>query len=183
MQQLMQEQPKVPPRRLDQQSLLILAGQIKQAIGELAQLGIPDALGHLDLSPGNILNSQDGCVFLDWADAYIGPPFLAFEYLRSYARRRSDCADLSGSTLREAYLEEWTHLLGSQTFARATELTPLVAVFAYAAGTELWRDPTRVLQSHVAGYLRSLTRRMETEAKLLVEKAPSTFRAYATQET
>jgi hypothetical protein len=121
-------------------------------------------------------------VFLDWADAYVGPPFLAFEYLRSYARRLSKEADLPETVLREGYLEHWTHFLGSDSIARASRLSPLVAVFAYASGTEFWRHPAHAVQPDAAGYFRSLTRRMETEASLLVENAPSMTRAYATQE-
>ena len=55
--------------------------QVKDALTAWAQSNIPDTLGHLDLNPGNILISPDQCVFLDWAEAYVGPPFLTFQYL------------------------------------------------------------------------------------------------------
>jgi hypothetical protein len=56
---------------------------------------------------------------------------------------------------------------------RALELSPLVAVFAYATGNDLWMDPRKIEQPRTAGYLRSLTRRIEREARVLVERSAS----------
>ena len=50
-------------------------------------LVIPDALGHLDLNPGNVIVSEGQCVFLDWAEAFVGHPFFSFQYLVEHFRR------------------------------------------------------------------------------------------------
>jgi hypothetical protein len=179
MGEIMKLQTKTPPMPLDRGDLLTLAADVKDAIVALAELEIPDALGHLDLNPGNILTSAARCVFLDWADAYVGPPFLTFEYLRAYVFREGQNSGLLESALARSYAEQWTSCLAPQTIAKAYELAPLVAVFAYASGTEIWRDPARLRECHLAGYFRSLTRRMFREAEALPGKTPASFPIHA----
>ena len=176
--ELMKEQTKIPPAPLLRRDLLALATQIKDAITALAELEIPDALGHLDLNPGNVLTSAEQCVFLDWADAHVGPPFLTFEYLRAHVLRASNNTASLESAIAEAYAAQWTKRLTPETIAKGYDLSPLVAVFAYASGTELWRDANRISETHTAGYLRSLTRRMNNEARVLAEKTPARFSIY-----
>lgn len=168
---LMEKQMKTSPPPLSEADILVLARRIKAAIEELAELAIPDALGHLDLNPGNVLNSDKRCVFLDWADAYVGPPFLTFEYLRAHASQAGGRAASLGSAVTGAYAEHWREHLAAETVAKAFRLSRLVAVFAYASGTELWRDENRISETHTAGYLRSLTRRMHREAATFAENA------------
>jgi len=87
MAELMAQQPKVPPPVLSLQEIHALAAQLKEVCVHLKDLGFPDTLGHLDFNPGNIIAGSDRCVFLDWAEAYVGHPFLTFEYLRALTRR------------------------------------------------------------------------------------------------
>ena len=42
-----------------------------------------------------------------------------------------------------------------------------LAAFAYATGNEAWKDPERLRDPNTAGYLRSLTRRMSSEANAM----------------
>jgi len=179
MAELMKVQTKTPPMPLGRGDLLTLATHIKHAIAALAELEIPDTLGHLDLNPGNILSSAERCVFLDWADAYVGSPFLTFEYLRAYVCRERHNTALLESALARSYAEQWTSHLAPETIVKAYELGRLVAIFAYAGGTELWRDPAHVHECHIAGYFRSLTRRMFREAEALAGNALSTFPVHA----
>jgi hypothetical protein len=50
------------------------------------------------------------------------------------------------------------------------QLSPLLAAFAYAASSNGWRDQEILDDSRRAGYLRSLTRRMNREANQLNER-------------
>ncbi len=169
MTQLM-EQWKTPPPALDRDELLTLGSQIKEALSELAELGIPDTLGHLDFNPGNILCSADQCVFLDWAEAYVGPPFLTFEYLRTHlVRTQREDIGLSADVIN-AYETKWRTVLSPEAVAIALHLAPVLAVFAYAAGTEGWRNPTLLREPRAAAYLRSLTRRMHGEMQRLHDR-------------
>ena len=160
---LMEEQKKAPPVALGKGDLLTLGTQIKETLSELAELHIPDTLGHLDFNPGNILCSADQCVFLDWAEAYVGPPFLTLQYLREHiVRLRRGEVGLAADVGR-AYQTEWRQLLSPETFSAAMNLAPLLAVFAYAAGTGSWRPPIEMRDPEAAAYHRSLTRRMHAE--------------------
>ena len=111
---LMEEQPKVPPAILSRQELSLLKLRIKDSLTLLEDLRIPDTLGHLDLNPWNIIVSEDGCVFLDWAEAYVGHPFFSFEYLLQHFRRAIG-ADLHfESQLVQAYKAPWRQLLSGE---------------------------------------------------------------------
>jgi Ser/Thr protein kinase RdoA (MazF antagonist) len=132
-------------------------------------LNIPDTLGHLDFNPGNVLCSADQCVLLDWAEAYVGNPFLTFQYLREHLMRLQREQFGSGADLVKAYETKWRRILSPETVSAAEDLAPALAVFAYAAGTA-WQNPTMLQEPKVAAYLRSLTRRMHIEMQRLQER-------------
>lgn len=162
--QLMEEQPKVPPPTLSRDELSLLKLRIEDSLTLLEDLRIPNTLGHLDLNPWNIVVSPNGCVFLDWAEAYVGPPFFSFEYLLQHFRR-GICADAAlGSELANAYKAPWRQQLSDDLTNEALTLTPLAAVFAYAAGTGGWKDEERLRDPKTRAYFRSLARRMNREA-------------------
>ncbi len=87
MGELMERQTKVPPAALSREELGCLSERVQDALTVLEETGIPTTLGHLDINPGNIVCSPTGCVFLDWAEAFVGHPFLTFEYLLEHFRR------------------------------------------------------------------------------------------------
>ncbi len=173
MDELMKKQRTESPSPLETTELAELNLQVKEAISALADLCIPDTLGHLDLNPGNVLNSASRCVFLDWADAYVGPPFLTFEYLRACSLRANQAAT-PGLGLERSYGQRWSDELPAQTIRRGYELSRLIAIFAYACGTGLWQDAARIHEPRLAGFLRSLTRQMHREAKKLTTLAAPT---------
>jgi hypothetical protein len=169
---IMERQVKVPPPVLTRSELLILGEQILDTLSIFLELGLPDALGHLDLNPGNIIASADGCVFLDWAEAYVGNPFLSFQYLLEHFRRTA-CADLRlEREIIASYAKGWRTILSADDIAEALRLAPMLAVFAYAAGTGMWADPGRLQDQKSAGFLRSLTRRLHRETSLAMEWRP-----------
>jgi hypothetical protein len=171
MTRLMERQQKTAPPVLDRDELRTLGSQIKEALSELAELGIPDTLGHLDFNPGNILCSADQCVFVDWAEACVGPPFLTFEYLRTHlARTQREDVGLSADVVN-AYETKWRTVLPPEVVAVALNLAPVLAVFVYAAGTEGWRNPTWLREPRAAAYLRSLTRQMHGEMRRLQDRS------------
>jgi hypothetical protein len=167
MGQLMEKQTKIPPPVLSRRELILLGEQIKEALSLSADLGIPDALGHLDLNPGNVIVSEGHSVFLDWAEAYVGNPLFSFQYLLEHFRRMARVDATAESGLTSTYSQEWQSLVPPENLARALAFAPVLAVFAYAAATEAWRDRARLQDPKFAGYLRSLTRRMHREANLL----------------
>ena len=165
--ELMMRQTKVPPPVLTEQEIFDLERRIQDWLDRLAYLDIPDALGHLDLNPGNIIISREGCVFLDWAEACVGNPFFTFQYLLEYFRRAVTTDSAAGSRLTAAYLRAWEPLLSAGQFGEGLQLSPALAVFAFAVGAIDWKDPERLKDTSFAGYLRSLARRMHREANAL----------------
>lgn len=173
MGEVMERQIKMPPAALAREELLSLSARVQEALAVLEETGIPTTLGHLDLNPGNVVCSPTGCVFLDWAEAFIGHPFLTFQYLMEHFRRAFGQNHSQETQLVACYTSPWRAFVSENDIRRALELTPLVAVFAYATGNDLWTDPQKLQETRAAGYLRSLTRRMEREARKHLERSVS----------
>ena len=137
------------PTPLTREQLVILERRLRQACVQLASLGAPDALVHLDLNPGNIVLQANGCIFLDWAEACVGCPFLAFEYLREYFGKFHS-GDVDGETgLFMHYYRHWQ--FSESVTSEAQRVTPLIAVFAYAVSAVPWRDPQTLQNADSTG--------------------------------
>ena len=168
-QQLMQQQPKTPPPTLDRRELLALGDRIGEAFDFLEALEIPETLGHLDLNPGNIVFSATKCVFLDWAEAYVGNPFLTFQYLLEHFRRSHPRDSSRACQVLESYAAPWSRILSRDAIQAGLSVAPLMAVFSYMCGTGFLSDGERLKQAEFAGYLRGLARRMDREARAWVD--------------
>jgi hypothetical protein len=168
MAELMGRQTKDSPPPLSRNQLLALGTQLQDILTGARNSEIPNAIGHLDFNPGNIVENPDHCVFLDWAEAYAGPPFFTLQYLLQHLHRRRPRSKSSKAALTSVYLNRWRTLVSPDEVAEALRLSPLLAVFAYAACGDAWRDKHRLEHPETASYLRSLTRRMKHEAELLV---------------
>jgi hypothetical protein len=114
--------------------------------------------------------SPNGCRFLDWAEAYVGHPFFSFEYLLEHFRRAVGKDPDYEEELTVAYTEPWRAFLSPHDIARALHLAPMLAVFAYAAGCDMWTTDQKLSKTTTAGHLRSLTRRMKREADRLADR-------------
>ncbi len=170
MARLMEQQTKVPPEPLHRTQLRVVGDRIQTALEALEVLGIPETLGHFDLNPGNIIVSPERCVFLDWAEAYIGSPFFTFQYLLEHLRRTVGVDSALEKRLVSTYSSRWEAVVSRIAIDDALSLMPLLAVFAFAAGSEMWSDEERLRDPATAGYLRSLVRRMYREANSLSER-------------
>jgi Phosphotransferase enzyme family len=170
MAQLMTKQTTPSPPQLTTGALLTLAAQLKEVCVLLAEFNLPDTLGHMDFNPGNIIASPTSCVFVDWAEAYVGNPFYTFEYLREQLRRTHPNKKAWQAEVTTSYLDPWISFTSADEVARALEITPLVAVLAYALSNNTWQDSERLENPRIAGYFRSLVRRMHHEAQILEDK-------------
>lgn len=164
---LMEKQSKEPPAVLSKAELRLLARRIRDAFSTLRDLEIPDTLGHLDLNPGNLIVAGCRCAFLDWAEAYVGHPFFSFQYFLEHFRRIAAAHSTSEAKLAASYLEPWKQIISHDFLADAMVCAPLLAAFTYAVGTGAWKQPGALSDPTVAGYLRSLVRRMNREANAL----------------
>jgi hypothetical protein len=167
MDKLMQEQPSEPPLRLSRIDLQKLRIKVKDACDRLQQSGIPDSLLHGDFNLGNIRMTTEDCVFLDWAEGYVGPTFLTLEYLIAHLHRTNGPLIGSEQQLRRAYARCWSTVASEKQVSEAMTVMPSIAVIWYAVGCDAWRDTTLLQENWVAQYLRSLTRRMHRELETL----------------
>jgi hypothetical protein len=170
MTRLMSQQMRIPPPVLNRKELGLLGECIQDALVLVQSLDLPDALGHLDLNPWNIIVNAQQCRFLDWAEACVGIPFLSLEYVLEHYRRSPAPTTEGESLLRDEYCRRWEHVISPAAISYALPFLPTLAVFAYAVGDEGWRHPSRLEEPGYAGYLRSLTRRMLREANALAER-------------
>lgn len=169
--ELMERQTKTSPAAISREELRSLAARVQDALTGLAGTDFPPALGHLDINPGNIVCSPVGSMFLDWAEAFVGHPFLTFEYLAEHFRQAFGQEHLRETDLTDSYCAPWRAFVSPSAIRSALELAPLVAAFAYAVGNDLWTDSRRIQDERAAGYLRGLTRRMDREARALQERS------------
>src|SRR5208282_4198961 len=51
---------------------------ILDCLTTLDDLALPPSIGHMDLNPHNIIFSAPDCIFLDWAESFVGSPFFSF---------------------------------------------------------------------------------------------------------
>ena len=168
--QLMEAQTNAPPSVLDRKDLLALSDSLHNALDALEGTGVPESLGHLDLNPGNIIVSESRCAFLDWAEAYVGNPLFSLEYLLQHARRAFGENSEVRTNMVAAYCAQWDGGVRPAAIANALDLAPLLAVYAYAAGNDTWKQTERLQDPAAAGYLRSLARRMHRESKALANR-------------
>jgi hypothetical protein len=164
MADFMAAQEKTSPAPLSNSELASLVEGLKQSCSLLRSFGLPDTLGHIDFNPGNILVSADRCVFLDWAEGCVTNPLITFEYLRRHMERGGVEEPAGDSRLSAAYLRPWAAFFSPNDLLRALAAVPPVAVFVHAIAGDAWRTLNPVSNPALAGYLRSLTRRMYRDA-------------------
>ncbi len=171
MAEFMAAQEKRSPAALANSELVSLGEGLKESCSLLQNVGLPDTLGHIDCNPGNILVSPDRCIFLDWAEGCVTNPLLTFEYLRQHIGRSAIREPSAVERLTAAYVRPWMSFCSADDLRRALAISPLIAVFVYAIASDSWRSAESQRDPQLAGYLRSLTRRMYREAIHAAERS------------
>lgn len=122
-------------------------------------------VGHMDLNPENIFCESERAVFLDWAEAFVGPPTLSFEYLLQHFRQAFPKQQALEDRLRSAYLVPWHGLDLRGDIEKLFCVSPFLALFTYA--TTLWSASTwgTGQDADRTKYLLGLLRRMRTETR------------------
>jgi Phosphotransferase enzyme family len=164
MREFMAAQEKRDPAPLAPSELATLAEALKDSCAVLESMGLPDTVGHTDFNPGNIIVSNDRCVFLDWAEGCVANPLLTFEYLQVYMAHSGVNGPDAAERLTAAYLRPWMAFYSPEILRRALALAPLLAVYAFAVSTDRWRTLDIRSNPALAAYFRSIARRMYREA-------------------
>jgi hypothetical protein len=105
-------------------SLPALEEALRDAVGRLSALDLPDTLDHGDLHADNVRIADGDPVFFDWTDGCLTVPFFSLVPLLEHVPAEA------AARLRDAYLEEWEpHLAGAGDAGAAFELGQLVGLF------------------------------------------------------
>ena len=138
--------------------------RVRELVTHAQSIGVPDTLGHLDLNAGNIVVSPEHCAYLDWAEAYVGLPFLSFEYLLQAFRRNFGRGSPNEALVVETYVTAWERVLSRDMVREAWALTPVLALYAYTIRCMAASEHCLNDAPHLANYVRSLIRKLKNEA-------------------
>lgn len=139
---------------------------LDDACAKMQELGIPDTLIHNDINPGNILISGEHCVFIDWAEAFVGNPLFTFEHLLVYLKKATGESQLWTSRLTTVYKRRWLDYLSEETLEKALALAPFLAIAAYLCGRGAWLSSPASTSPEFRSYARSLARRLDRAAQV-----------------
>jgi hypothetical protein len=107
--------------------LRALVGGLAQRLAAVAALGLPDALVHGDLHPGNVRSDGSQRVIIDWGDSFIGHP--ALDIIRLTERLEAGSAQV----LIDAWAERWRAAVPGCEPQRAVDLIRPVAALRNAS--------------------------------------------------
>ena len=93
------------------------AEQLREAITELAAIGVPETLLHGDLHPRNVAVRDGRALSFDWTDGSVSHPFLD---LVTFTEERSPISQ--DKRLTDAYLAEWEEFASPADLRRALDL-------------------------------------------------------------
>jgi hypothetical protein len=101
----------------EQAALPARAKQLREAIVELTEIGVPETLLHGDLHPRNLAVRDGQVLAFDWTDAALAHPFLD---LVTFVEKQSPLS--SDPRVRDAYLAEWESFAAPSDLRRALAL-------------------------------------------------------------
>jgi hypothetical protein len=93
------------------------AEQLREAITELAAIGVPETLLHGDLHPRNLAVRDGKVLAFDWTDGQVSHPFLD---LVTFVEEKSPLS--MDPRVQDAYLAEWEEYASPADLRRALEL-------------------------------------------------------------
>lgn len=152
---------RVPPLNLQQ--LCELRNEIEATLNFFADLNVPDTLVHGDIGHGNIQVTSHGPIFLDWAEAYVGNPFLSLEHLLADLERQNAISQITSRRLWADYAAHWGIALGHEKRLQGLP-EKSAGLAAYIYGMFAW-ESLRKRNAQEDGWLlmRSMLRRSARE--------------------
>jgi hypothetical protein len=163
LEHLMRRQVKPRPAPLTPDELAAMRRRLPEILVRLGELDIPDALGHLDLNPGNVVVSDVGCTFIDWAEAAVGPAFLTMQYFLEHFHLAFSQEEKARQEIVTAYADQWKRIVSERTRNAAMQFLPAATVFAYTTSATAGRGMEFLEQPHIAASFRSMGRRLHHE--------------------
>ena len=152
-----QDLPGLP--QLGRRGLEDLCEATGDACDRLDAIGIPDTLIHNDLDLENIVGANAGCRFIDWDQAGIGNPLLAFEQLRV------QLPESGIDTLVEGYRSWWARVLEPEAidagFAQIAPIAIAAQLSSYTSSIPVGAPLRRLEQRHLRSLARQLDRALQ----------------------
>lgn len=143
--------PQLGRRRLED-----VCEATEEACYRLDAIGMPDTLIHNDLQLENVIAGKTGYHFIDWDQAGIGNPFLAFEQLRVQLPESGIASLVSG------YRSWWAGVLRPEAIDAGFALIPPIAVAVQLCGYTASIPVGATLRGLELRHMRSLTRQLDT---------------------
>jgi len=171
LEHLMGKQTKAHPAPLTSHEIYSMQQSLPGFLDRWEHLGIPDALDHLDLNPENVLATDDRCVFLDWAETAVGPPFLTLQYFLEHLGQAFPRPCEAHQAVTTAYMDPWKALVPEREREAAIPLLPAITVYACTTAAIAGRDLEFLEQPKVAASVRSMGRRLRHELKAIGQSA------------
>jgi hypothetical protein len=151
-----------------------IAALIAEASVRVENMGIPDTLMHCDLSFDNILVGSRGCIFIDWAQASIGHPFITLEHLCAQFTQHEDSRTII-PRLRKTYLHVWETSLHGRFDRQALTFMPLVALASLLCCRSEWLTGNAMRHPSSRSYARVLARQLDRIARQIEGPVPLTL--------
>lgn len=164
--QAMKAQTSTKSLPLSARELGTLRRRLLDALRRLEDGSVPETIIHGDLSGSNVLYSAGSYRFLDWAEGYIGFPFVAAEYLIAALEQRHAIAAAEIQGLRAAYVDAWKTVASDSDIAFAASVAPSLAPIFYA----VWIWERQLLTSSLEAswpIIRSLLRKSYRELNMV----------------
>jgi hypothetical protein len=166
MEEIMQRQVNEPPRILDRSELRSLKVHCQDLCRRIEDVDIPYTITHGDFSPHNVLVSNGWPILIDWAEAYVGFPFISWEYFwNRMIKDHPEHAAWHERMHRNYAYRVWAPMLGQSRVDAALRLSPAMAVLnlaLYGIDSPEQRQNRRADKSK-----RSLVRRLHRELNIL----------------
>jgi hypothetical protein len=141
-----------------------IGSMIELAYLKMQDLNIPPSLVNNDINLDNILDDGSRNVFIDWAEAGVGNPFLTLHQFIQHVVRDGERLEWR-SDLRDCYKRKWLAALAESQIDRAFVLTPLLMMISYLHGRGDWITSSRRDQPVFQSFARTLARHMDRAAR------------------
>ena len=134
---------------------------LKEVCWRTQELNLPATIIHGDLNRGNILAVSGRCRFIDWCEAYWGPPVVSLQHLLLLNPQKGDPSRVSEFELRDAYVSSWEDGADRTSLEKAMPFMPLLAIASTLCGRGDWLNTPLRHDPRRQAYTRGLARHME----------------------
>ncbi len=142
----------------------------------LIELNLPVTILHGDVNPENIVVQEGNCKFIDWAEAYLGNPFITLQHMLLMSQ--SESPRLAAHTTRlltDRYCAVLEQICLRTAIDEALAYMPLIAAASALYRRGDWLGSVSLQASRNHAYDRTLARHIDRAARnpeLLMTLAP-----------